>query len=188
MRRNLAVGPLVRRERRNRFTLQASLLPDDQAVEISQKQRMLFTLVDGICPAGFQPGFLRESLRHIVLQVTPLPHGLIVDVLNGIADFVVVDLKCGAIGIHAQNRTGIRSGDAAFAVAKPIFFAQIQCRYKTFHAIFNLSFMYSSAMEKSYSTKSFRIVENSPTKVRLSSSHRAYRKSKIFRCTRRWFQ
>lgn len=149
---------------------------------------MLFTLVNGICSADFQAGFFGETLCYIILQVTPLPHGLVVDVLNGIADFIVVDLKCGTIGVHVQNRTSIRSSDTALAITQPILFAQIQRRYKTFHAIFNLSFMCSSAMEKSYSTKSFRIVENSSTKVRSSSSHRAYRKSKIFRCTRRWFQ
>ena len=48
--------------------------------------------------------------------------------------------------------------------------------------------MCSFAATKSYSTKSLRIVENSSTKVRSSSSHRVYRKSRIFRCTRRWFQ
>ena len=109
-------------------------------------------------------------------------------IVTYIADFVVVHLKCRAIGIQAKDSPGIRAGNTAFAITEPIFFGQIQCRYKPFHAIFNLSFMCSSTMEKSHSTKSLIIVENSSTKVRSSSSHRVYRKSRIFRCTRRWFQ
>ena len=33
---------------------------------------------------------LCEALRHIILQITALPHSLVVDIFNGIADFIVV--------------------------------------------------------------------------------------------------
>ena len=83
---------------------------------------MFLTLIDSVCTAHLQTGGLCEALRHIILQITALPHGLIVDIFNGIADFIVVHLKCGAIGIQAKNSPGIRAGNAAFAVTEPIFF------------------------------------------------------------------
>ena len=86
---------------------------------------MLLALVNGICPAYLQTGCFGEALRYIILQVTALPHGLVVDILNGIADFIVVHLKCRAIGIQAKNGTSIRAGNAALTVAEPIFFGQI---------------------------------------------------------------
>ena len=94
-------------------------------VKICQKQRMFLALVNGICPAYLQTGCFGEALRYIILQVTALPHGLVVDILNGIADFIVVHLKCRAIGIQAKNGTSIRAGNAALTVAEPIFFGQI---------------------------------------------------------------
>lgn len=86
----------------------------------------------------------------------------------------MIHLKCRAVGIQAKDSPGIRAGNAAFTIVESIFFGQIQCRYKSFHAMFNLSFICSSTIEKSYSTKSLIIVENSSTKVRSSSSHRAW--------------
>ena len=87
---------------------------------------MFLTLVNGICTAYFQTGGLGEALRHIILQITALPHSLVVDIFRGIADFIVVHLKCRAVGIHTQNSTGIRAGNAAFAVTEPILFGQVQ--------------------------------------------------------------
>ena len=87
---------------------------------------MFLALVDGICPAYLQTGCFGKPLRHIILQVTTLPHGLIVDILNGITDFIVVHLKCRAIGIQTKNGTGIRAGNTAFAVTEPILFGQVQ--------------------------------------------------------------
>ena len=101
--RDFSISPFVRRKRRDRLALQSSFLPNDQAVKICQKQRMFLALVDGICTAYLQTGGPGEALRHIILQITTLPHGLIVDILNGIADFIVVNLKCRAIGIQAKD-------------------------------------------------------------------------------------
>ena len=83
---------------------------------------MFLALVDSVCTAHLKARFFGEPLRHIILQVTTLPHGFVVDIFNGIADFVVVHLKCGAIGIHAKNGTSIRAGNAAFAITEPILF------------------------------------------------------------------
>ena len=87
---------------------------------------MFLTLVDGICTAYLQTGCFGEALRHIILQITALPHSLVVDIFNGIADFIVVHLKCRAIGIQAKDGTGIRAGNAALTVTEPIFFGQVQ--------------------------------------------------------------
>ena len=87
---------------------------------------MFLALVDGICPAYLQTGCFGKPLRHIILQVTTLPHGLVVDVFNGIADFIMVYLKCRAIGIQAKDSPGIRAGNAAFTITEPIFFGQVQ--------------------------------------------------------------
>ena len=87
---------------------------------------MFLALVDGICPAYLQTGGLGEALRHIILQITALPHGLVVDIFSGIADFIVVNLKCRAIGIQAKDSSGIRAGNTAFAITEPIFFGQVQ--------------------------------------------------------------
>ena len=87
---------------------------------------MFLTLVDGICTAYLQTGCFGEALRHIILQITALPHSLVVDIFNGIADFIVVHLKCRAIGIYTQNGTCIGAGNTALAVAEPIFFGQVQ--------------------------------------------------------------
>ena len=86
---------------------------------------MFLALVDGICPAYLQTGGLGEALRHIILQITALPHSLVVDIFNGIADFIVVHLKCRAVGIQAKNGTSIGAGNTAFAVMEPIFFGQV---------------------------------------------------------------
>ena len=87
---------------------------------------MFLTLVNGICTAYFQTGGLGEALRHIILQITALPHGFVVDIFNGIADFIVVHLKCRAVGIQAKDSPGIRAGNTALAVAEPILFGQVQ--------------------------------------------------------------
>ena len=87
---------------------------------------MFLTLVNGICTAYFQTGGLGEALRRIILQITALPHGFVVDIFNGIADFIVVHLKCRAVGIQAKDGTGIRAGNAALTVTEPIFFGQVQ--------------------------------------------------------------
>ena len=87
---------------------------------------MFLTLVDSVCTAHLQAGCFGKPLRHIILQVTTLPHGLVVDVFNGIADFIMVYLKCRAIGIYTQNGTCIGAGNTALAVAEPILFGQVQ--------------------------------------------------------------
>ena len=87
---------------------------------------MFLTLVNGICTAYFQIGGLGEALRHIILQITALPHGFIVDILNGITDFIVVHLKCRTVGIQTKDSSGIRAGNAAFTITEPIFFGQVQ--------------------------------------------------------------
>ena len=87
---------------------------------------MFLTLVDGICTAYLQTGCFGKPLRYIILQITALPHSLVVDIFSGIADFIVVHLKCRAVGIHTQNSTGIRAGNAAFTITEPIFFGQVQ--------------------------------------------------------------
>ena len=124
--RDFSISPFVRRKRRDRFALQPGFLPNDQAVKICQKQRMFLTLVNGICSAYLQTGGLGEALYYIILQITALPHGFVVDIFNGIADFIVVHLKCRAVGIQAKDSPGIRAGNAAFAVAEPILFGQVQ--------------------------------------------------------------
>jgi len=96
---DFAIRPLVRRERRDRLALQSGLLPNDQAVKICQKQRMFLALVNGICTAYLQTGGLGEALRDIIFQIASLTHSLIVDILKGITDFIVVHLKCRAVGI-----------------------------------------------------------------------------------------
>ena len=83
---------------------------------------MFLALIDSVCPTHLKACFFGKPLRHIILQVTTLPHGLVVDILNGIADFIVIYLKCRTIRIQAQNGTSIRAGNAAFAIAKPSFF------------------------------------------------------------------
>ena len=83
---------------------------------------MFLTLVDGICTTHLKPCFFGEPLCHIILQVTTLPHGFVVDIFNGIADFIVVYLKCRAIGIQAKYSPGIRAGNTAFAITEPILF------------------------------------------------------------------
>ena len=83
---------------------------------------MFLTLVDGICTAHLKARFFGEPLRHIILQVTALPHGFVVDIFNDIADFIMVNLKCRTVGIQAKNSPGIRAGNAAFAITEPIFF------------------------------------------------------------------
>ena len=123
---DFAIRPLVRRERRDRLALQSGLLPNDQAVKVCQKQRMFLALVDGICTAHLQTGGLCEALRHIILQITALPHSLIIDVLNSFAVFVAVNLKSRTIGIYTQNGTCIGAGNTALAVAEPILFGQVQ--------------------------------------------------------------
>ena len=92
--RDFAICPLICGEGRDCLAFQPGLLSNDQAVKVCQKQRMFLTLVDGICTAYFQTGGLGEALRHIILQITALPHSLVVDIPNGIADFIVVHLKC----------------------------------------------------------------------------------------------
>jgi len=87
---------------------------------------MFLTLVNGICSAYLQTGGLGEALYYIILQITTLPHGFVVDIFNGIADFIVVHLKCRAVGIQAKDSPGIRAGNAAFAITEPIFFGQVQ--------------------------------------------------------------
>ena len=87
---------------------------------------MFLALVDGICTAYLQTGGLGEALRHIILQITALPHSLVVDIFSDIADFIVVHLKCRAVGIQAKDSPGIRAGNTAFAVAEPILFGQVQ--------------------------------------------------------------
>ena len=159
MSRDFPISSLICGEGRNRLALQSSFLPNDQAVKVCQKQRMFLALVDSVCTAHLKARFFGEPLRHIILQITALPHGLVVDIFNGIADFIMVYLKCRAIRIQAKDGTSIRAGNTAFAVTELIFFGQIQCRYKPFHAMFSLSFSCSSAIEKSYSTKSLIIVE-----------------------------
>jgi len=83
---------------------------------------MFIALVNGICAAYFQTGCFGEALRHIILQITTLPHGFVVDIFNGIADFIVVHLKCRTVGIQAKDSSGIRAGNAALTVTEPIFF------------------------------------------------------------------
>ena len=87
---------------------------------------MFLTLVNGICSAYLQTGGLGEALCYIILQITTLPHGFVVDIFSGIADFIVVHLKCRAVGIQAKDSPGIRAGNAAFAITEPIFFGQVQ--------------------------------------------------------------
>ena len=87
---------------------------------------MFLALVNGICPAYLQTGCFGKPLRHIILQVTTLPHGLIIDVLNSFAVFVAVNLKSRTIGIYTQNGTCIGAGNTALAVAEPILFGQVQ--------------------------------------------------------------
>jgi len=43
-----------------------------------------------------------------------MPHGFVVDIFNGIADFVVVHLKCGAIGIQAKDSFKVRCANAIY--------------------------------------------------------------------------
>ena len=87
---------------------------------------MFLTLVDGICPAYLQTGCFGEALCDIIFQIASLAHSLIIDVLNSFADFIVVHLKCRAIGIQAKDSPGIRAGNTALAVAEPILFGQVQ--------------------------------------------------------------
>ena len=87
---------------------------------------MFLALVDGICPAYLQTGCFGEALCDIIFQIASLAHSLVVDIFSGIADFIVVHLKCRAVGIHTQNSTGIRAGNAAFTITEPIFFGQVQ--------------------------------------------------------------
>ena len=120
--RDFAVCPLICGEGRNCLAFQPCFLPNDQAVKVCQKQRMFLALVDSVCTAHLKARFFGEPLRHIILQVTTLPHSFVVDIFNGIADFVVVHLKCGAIGIQAKDSPGIRAGNTAFAITEPILF------------------------------------------------------------------
>ena len=83
---------------------------------------MFLALVDGIRSAHFQTGSLSEALCYILFQIAALPHSFIVDIFNGIADFIVINLKCRTIRIQAKNGTGIRSRDATLAVAQPFLF------------------------------------------------------------------
>ena len=124
--RDFSISPLVRRKRRNRFAFQSCFLPDNQTVKVRQKQWMFLTLVDGICTAYLQTGCFGEALCDIIFQIASLAHSLIIDVLNSFADFIVVHLKCRAIGIQSKDGTGIRAGNAALAVTEPIFFGQVQ--------------------------------------------------------------
>ena len=87
---------------------------------------MFLALVDGICTAYLQTGCFGEALCDIIFQIASLPHSLVVDIFSSIADFIVVHLKCRAVGIHTQNSTGIRAGNTALAVAEPILFGQVQ--------------------------------------------------------------
>ena len=76
---------------------------------------MFLTLVDGVCTAHLKARFFGEPLRHIILQVTALPHGFVVD-------FIMVNLKCRTVGIQAKDSPGIRAGNTAFAITEPILF------------------------------------------------------------------
>lgn len=87
---------------------------------------MFLALIDSVRSAHLQTGCFGEALRHIILQVTSLPHGFVVDILSGIADFIVVHLKCRTVGIQSKDSPGIRAGNAAFAVTEPILFGQVQ--------------------------------------------------------------
>ena len=120
--RDFAVCPLICGEGRDCLAFQPGLLSNDQAVKVCQKQRMFLALIDSVCTAHLQAGCFGEALRHIILQITTLPHGFVVDIFNGIADFIVVNLKCRTVGIQAKDSSGIRAGNAAFAVVEPIFF------------------------------------------------------------------
>ena len=72
---------------------------------------MFLTLVNGICTAYFQTGGFGEALCDIIFQIASLAHSLVVDIFNGIADFIVVHLKCRAVGIQAKDSPGIRAGN-----------------------------------------------------------------------------
>ena len=171
--RDFSISPFVCRKRRDCLALQPGLLPNDQAVKVCQKQRMFLALVNGVCTSYFQTGGLGEALRHIILQITALPHSLVVDIFSGIADFIVVHLKCRAVGIQAKDSPGIRAGNAALTVTEPILFGQVPCRYKPFHALCILSLIIDSVMIKSYSTKSFMIVEKSAANEWQEPTHRS---------------
>ena len=134
---------------------------------------MFLALIDSIYTAHLKACFFGEPLRHIILQITALPHSLVVDIFNGIADFIVVHLKCRAIGIQAKDGTGIRAGNAALTVTEPIFFGQVQSRNQSFHALCILSLIIDSVMMKSYSTKSFMIVEKSLANEWQEPTHRS---------------
>ena len=60
---------------------------------------MFLALVNGICTAYLQTGGPGEALRDIIFQIASLTHSLIIDILKGITDFIVVHLKCRAVGI-----------------------------------------------------------------------------------------
>ena len=63
--RDFSIRPLVRREGRNRFAFQPGFLPNDQAVEVCQKQRMFLALIDSVCTAHLKARFFGEPLCYI---------------------------------------------------------------------------------------------------------------------------
>ena len=87
---------------------------------------MFLALIDSVCTAHLQTGCFGEELCDIIFQIASLAHSLVVDIFSGIADFIVVHLKCRTVGVQAKDSPGIRAGNAALAVAEPILFGQVQ--------------------------------------------------------------